>query len=258
MNFVRLQLLHWCHDIDEISRKFDLHDHPYWQLEIVISGRIMVHDGNESFQLMPGCFWLLPPQSPHTFLKEAPPSESYSFKFAVEDDDTMIGGRALVLRPDNYFIHWLSENLLKLVDGETQGSLIANRKKETLEYLLLDVLHYAHRETLRNNELPEIVAQLREMVLSRGKIVNVEFAAAELNISVSRLKYLFSQAVKDGDTSVKKFIDQTCLELIENYLKYSDFSIGRIAETTGFPDIYALSRFYTRLRGYPPSHFKPV
>lgn len=263
MDFIQIQLLHWCHDENEIIRKVFVHDHPYWQLEFMVKGRIMIHDGVRMFQFTPGSFWLIPPQAPHAFLKENIHTESYSFKFAVADDEIMAGRQARILLPDNYLIGWIGKNLLELVRGETQGSLIAGKKKDTLEYLLLDILHYAHREIKQDEVMPEIIAQIREMVMALGKKVNVESVAASLDISVSRLKYLFAQAVKEssvtgGDTSVKKFIDLTCLELIENYLKYSDFSIGRIAETTGFPDIYALSRFYTRLRGYPPSHFKSV
>jgi|GEM_PF-4684124 AraC-like DNA-binding protein len=262
MNLFRLKLLHWCHDKNEITRMLTIHDHPYWQLEFCTDGHIATHDGEKMLMLLPGMFFLVPPQAPHGFLKPCPGTESYSFKFQIADDVRLSADWATPV-PPSPFTRWLGGVLLELVVNETQGSLSVNRKQDALEYLLSNVVHYVYREPRESTVLPEPIIQLREMVLSEGKRINVEMAAARLNCSVSRLKYLFARAAArcrevNGDTSVKRYLDRVCLELVENYLEYSSFSIGRIAETTGFPDIYALSRFYTRMRGYPPSRFNPV
>lgn len=259
MNLIRLKLLHWCHDLNEIVPQLALHDHPHWQLEFGVGGRIVTHDGEKKLMLLPGMIFLVPPQSLHGFLKPQPSTESYSFKFKIEDDNQWSGGRPRLFPPDP-FTRWLGQVLVELIANETQGSLIVNHKQDALEYLLLSVVHYIYRGYQQSTALPEPIAQLREMVLYKGKEINVELAAQQLGCSVSSLKYSFARAARqcpelNGDTSIKRYLDQVCLELIENHLEYSHFSIGRIAETTGFPDIYALSRFYTRMRGFPPSQF---
>ena len=261
MNLINLELLHWCHDQNEIIRQLTVHDHPHWQLEFCVGGRIAAHDGKKILTLQPGMVFLVPPQSSHGFQKPHPNTESYSFKFKIEDDTDLSGSRIRLVPPDS-LTRWWGRVLLELIADETQGSLIVNHKQDALEYLLLNIMHYVYRGFQKGTALPEPITQLREMVLSEGREINVETAAARLGCTVSSLKYSFARAAKqcpelNGDTSVKRYLDRVCLELVENHLEYSSFSIGRIAETTGFPDIYALSRFYTRMRGFPPSHFKP-
>jgi AraC-like DNA-binding protein len=261
MNLIQLELLHWCHDQNEVIRQLTIHDHPHWQLEFCVKGSIATYDIQKTLLLQPGMFFLVPPQSSHGFLKPHPNTESYSFKFKIDNDIHWSGANIRWISPDD-FTRWLGRVLLELIADETQGSLIVNHKQDALEYLLLSMVHYVYRGFQKGTALPEPITQLREMVLSEGRKINVEMAATRLGCTVSSLKYSFARAAKqclelNGDTSVKRYLDRVCLELVENHLEYSSFSIGRIAETTGFPDIYALSRFYTRMRGFPPSHFKP-
>ena len=249
-------VLKFCsHDVNQalVDR---LHAHPYWQMEYIAGkSSIRLCDRNgECGEVPPGVFVLIPPLTPHRFLRSGKGTESYSLKFIWEAEAP--GQEIHRYSVSQVFFAWSAVNLIRIFSG----SFPVRQRNLFLEYLLMNILHFTMAgEPCDVRESP-LFSRLYDLVHARGREVNVSLAAEELKMSVSQLKYRFvcesrNAPERNAGSSVKKYLDTLLLELIEDYLKYSALSIGEIARATRFPDIYSLSHFYKRMRGRAPTCF---
>ncbi len=255
---LRAKLLHWVHDVDEITQGREKHRHPHWQMELIRAGSFPIDLEKETVTLEPGDILLLPPQALHGIFKSRPGTETYSFKFEYETKEGAEKFPARILKRGEVFPRWLADSVCALLQGENQQTLAAHGKTAILEYLLSCAADYSLSKAAYRAE-PELAVRLREAVLYHGKEVDLAFAAKWLHLPVSGLKYRFRKLRKshpEYGNSPSEFCGRICLEMIENYLEYSSLSIGEIADAIHFPDIYALSRFYAKKRGIPPSEFR--
>jgi len=257
---MRTQFLYWFHN--ELSAKSlpCEHLHPYWQLEVVISGHLHIGPIKKMREFKAPCMVLVSPETLHTVQKSSGEGEAFSFKFQLIEHQQDFPGIFAI--PNDYLGNWLYMTIINLFRSEKQNSELFINKVHLLEHLLAMLLE--HIDTCLSGTLPaepELLVRLREFVLMIGRDANIDTASKYLNCSPAHLKYMFrciSQTYSElgAGTSVKDFIDQVCVELIEKHLRYSKMPIGEIAKAVNFPDIYKLSRFYRRIRKITPSDFR--
>ncbi len=231
------------------------HSHPYWQLEYVAGGVPvqLVDAGGGRTEVSPRMFVLIPPLTPHRFIRAGGGTETYSFKFTFETESGF--AREIRFYPATPpFFSWLAEEVERMFSGT--GSL--RQRDLLLEYLLMALLHYVSQDEPAAPGEPMLFSRLYDLVHSRGREMNVSLAAEELSMTRSQLKYRFlcesrNAPDRNAGTSVKRYLDRLLAELIDDYLNYSALTIGEIARATRFPDIYSLSHFYKRMRKTAPT-----
>ena len=248
------QLKFLSHDVN-LSLSDREHSHPYWQLEYVAGGApVAICDGSgKRRELPPRTFVLIPPLTPHRFIRSGEGTETCSFKFTFEAE-SVFSREIRLYSASQPFFEWVAGQMEHLF----AGSCSVLQRNLLLEYLLMDLLHFVFQGTPAAGGESPLFSRLYDLVHSRGREVNVSLAAEELNLTVSQLKYRFlcesrNAPERKAGTSVKRYIDGLLAELIEDYLKYSALTIGEIAKATRFPDIYSLSHFYKRMRGRAPT-----
>ena len=243
------------HDVNQSLADRE-HSHPYWQLEYV-AGRLPVQireRSGQSHEVSPGVFVLIPPLTPHRFIRAGEGTETYSFKFTFDPEPTYAGEIRFYAASQPFF-SWIAEQ----VEHWFAGTCSVRQRNLLLEYLLMDLLHYVFQGEPVGGGEPRLFTRLYDLVHSRGREVNVSLAADELRLTVSQLKYRFlcesrKAPGRNAATSVKRYLDGLLAELIDDYLQYSTLSIGEIARATRFPDLCSLSHFYKRMRGRAPTH----
>ena len=129
-------VLKFCsHDVNQalVDR---LHAHPYWQMEYITGkSSIRLCDRNgECGEVPPGVFVLIPPLTPHRFLRSGNGTESYSLKFIWEAEAP--GQEIQRYSVSQVFFAWSAENLIRIFSG----SFPVRQRNLFLEYLLLNFL----------------------------------------------------------------------------------------------------------------------
>jgi len=72
------EILYWARDSKSIVVS---HSHPYFQLEIVASGRLYGRDGDGDFVIGPGQCRVFPPGTVHRFTENSDDLDFFSIKF---------------------------------------------------------------------------------------------------------------------------------------------------------------------------------
>lgn len=107
-------VLKFCsHDVNQTLAD-RLHAHPYWQMEYIAGkSSIRLCDRNgECGEVRPGVFVLIPPLTPHRFLRSGKGTESYSLKFTW---DAEAPGREIHrYSVSQVFFAWSAENLIRI------------------------------------------------------------------------------------------------------------------------------------------------
>ena len=246
-------LLYWGWDIDEFISD-PPHRHPFWQIEVIANGNITTTIDEDIYVLEDNCIIVIPPENLHNFQKKATPvGNVFSFKFEI---DALADNLQSAIIPDNDFSKHISNTLKTLLYNNKKNRLLSGDQKIALEYLIRDIVHYCY--VYKAHELVQdsrIVRELYKLINYQGKNINIESAAEALNCSTSFLKRYIK---KEKGISAKAYIDRECVKLIQQHLVYSSFNLTKISEIMNFPDIYAFSRFFKRMRGMSPSQYRQI
>jgi AraC family transcriptional activator of pobA len=246
-----LKLLYWCRDINYVLDDKP-HCHPYAQIEINMRGSMRAVCGTIDHVLQAADIILIPPNYIHSFTEKQPADnrETYSFKFELPEHCADIQPRVI---SNNAFCKGIA-GALAAVSGTGNNYYLTPPGKFLIESLLGSVCEYIARSHQKEeNAEPDFVTELKKMIASEGKNVNVESAAEYLGISPGHLKYRFKS---EYGIPPKQFIDNECLGIIKQRLIYSPMPVGQIADGMNFPDLYAFSRFFKRMTGITATQFR--
>lgn len=254
MQFLNCHLLHWSYEKHHFPDVPE-HVHNYFQIEFCVSGAIRFTSGMQKMLLKAGEYMLIPPGTKHAMVYEGKDLEYYSFKFEVENLPEKLSNQ-LIMQSVSSLNNWVSESLVHLRPHDQYLNMPINDNRIILEALLLNMLKQALTPFSAGNR-PKLLRDIVDLVAARGASVNVQTVAEVMRINLTQLKYrykLIQQNLSETERmTLKEFIDNELIKLIDRFLFYSDLSLTEIAEQTRFNNIYTFSRFVTRMTGSPPS-----
>ena len=240
----RVEVLLFEHGTASGHQRVPMHTHPFWQFEVIRTGRADCNLAGTKLRLKAGDLLLIPPETPHDFTYLRPSCAYISIKFdlttrsAVPSKPLPPTAATLALRhalpflaksPDSLkTIHAILRHLLTALFIERGSSLSDDANSDFL-------IHRAR----------QLIAA------SQGRKITVADLANRLGISAGYLAARFRAGEK---TSLKSYLDKQRADRAIDLLRYSDLSISRIAETLEFPDPFTFSRFMSRHAGLSPRH----
>lgn len=224
------------------------HTHPFYQLELCLSGSLPCHSQERDFLLSPGQIWLIPPEFPHEFSESRTPYEYLSLKFNYTGSVSSFHGCSPVIGYYMELIQALLRNNCPFSPHSQEGKRILENHLDGL------MAHLSSKESHIPEETP-FMDTCRELVCQWGYRVNVAFLAEYFHYTRSQLQYRFAKE-HHASGNIKYFIEEILLDLAKKHLQYSGKSISEIARIMNFPSLYAFSRFFKRKTGLSPLHAK--
>jgi AraC-like DNA-binding protein/quercetin dioxygenase-like cupin family protein len=242
---VRVEVLYVQRGTSPAGHEFPAHAHPFWQLEIALSGRFRCSlggDRGEDLLLAPGDGLLIPAGVAHGFGYPRR-SRHVSFKARVEGVAAPAAPLALGVLPG-----WpgLRDALVALVDHERPD----RHRQHATGHLLAAVVALATAPAPEREVAPSLVEQVRALVEhGENRRWSVATVARTLGYSPGHASSRFrAQAAM----TLKSFLDQARQEAATRLLADTPRAIGEIAELLEFPDVFAFSRFVKRVAGVSP------
>ena len=247
------RLLYWGWDVNDFASD-PPHRHPFWQIEVIVNGRIETAVDGEIFTLDDNSIFVIPPENLHNFNKKRTSvANVLSFKFDFANTPANL--HSTIISGSEFSDH-ICSTLVNLLAGNKRNRLLSADSQIALEYILGNIVHYCYAHKPQDvAQESRFVRELCEYINYHGKDVNVQSAAENFKCSTSFLKRHIKQ---EKGISAKAFIDRECFRIIKKHLKYSNLKLTQIAEIMNFPDIYAFSRFFKRMSGLSPSQYRKL
>lgn len=240
------EILYWGRGGQNLTPE---HIHPFFQLEIGISGVLRGADSRGPFTIGPGECRLFAPEEPHGFHGNGGMLDYASLKFRFPK---------FTFTPRNDRVTAaLLERIVALLPA---GPIPPGQDAERLHLLageLYLLLLELHRDAPPAADAPPaLLRRINAAVLQQGYRLNVSLLADELGLSLSQLKYRFQLENNTASPHLKDYIDSLLTFAARRHLEYSALRPGEIAELLRFPDVYTFSRFFKRRTGMTPSEFR--
>ena len=225
------------------------HIHSFYQLEICINGEFHGKSQGKNIRLLPGNYWLIPPETLHHFVAYRKDVEYYTLKFTfptavpameIEDDVT------------KYHL----EAIRRIICNEVPPSAFSNAGKEIIEAHLYAFLnHISVKADTPQEKESDFMMRLREEICCQGYRMNVNELVQFCRCTRPQFKYRFKKEAKWNGT-IKQYINHILFEVARNHLQYSAMSLSRISEIMSFPNLSLFSRFIRKQSGMSPSQYR--
>lgn len=220
-----------------------LHQHPFWQMELVLRGEIRFQVRTRNYLIKKGEFFLIPPQVDHSLQYGASENDYFSVKFEFNHQSAV----------DAYRLNQCPtlERIQKMIRGLIEADLDMNMAilmQKILQTLIPFIFTMVRDESIETEQDSKILAnRIKSYVDSlNGRKLKVSEVAKEINASKNYVSSCFSQ---HHGIPLKTYIDQKRAQTAKRLLEYSDLRIKEIADAMDFPDPFTFSRFFK-------SHFK--
>lgn len=225
------------------------HIHSFYQLEICISGEFHGRSHEKNVRLLPGHYWLIPPETVHHFASYRKDVEYYTLKFTFR---SAVPEREVYDDVTKYHL----EAIRRIICNETPPSAFSNSGKEIIEAHLYAFLNHiaSHAEKAQEQE-SDFIMRLREEICCHGYRMNVNELVQFCRCTRPQFKYRFKKESRWNGT-IKQYIDHVLFEVARNHLQYSGMSLSRIAAIMHFPNLSLFSRFIRKQSGMPPSRYR--
>ena len=269
--FVRFQ-------VDEGRHFYDkLHQHPQWQLTVILEGRGQLMVGDYLGRFEPGDIFLFSANLPHVFRSDAeyfdPMGNKKSLGHTLFFDFDALG-KGLWEVEDFFPLHqWLQHHKgCHLIQGNTREILRAElagfANKSGLGKLV------AALEILRHLQDGDDMALLTKTISQRdfsetegkrmGQVMSFILAESHRNLQLQEVadvaimsKEAFCRFFKErtGKTFTE-FLNQVRIHQACQLLQETDLSISQIAYQSGFQNLSYFNRAFKKLRGDTPKEFR--
>jgi AraC-like DNA-binding protein/quercetin dioxygenase-like cupin family protein len=236
----------------EQHRSVPLHHHPFWHLDIHVSGTALLLTRRGRTQLNPGDVYFIPAGVPHGFSYPDLPADFLTLKVAVLGRE---GDEILFAKPSPL----VSSIRRALLEATPRIGVPTPDERPTIELLAAALIAHCYPESAAapssagELEAP-LVASIKTLVGSaQGKIPSVKAVAQRMGYSISHVTSRFRAA--EG-VPLKRYLDEERRRAAVWLMEYSDQCIGDVAQALEFPDIYSFSRFFKRMTGKCPREFR--
>jgi len=245
---VRCRLLYHERESQQRQRAVRYHAHPFWQIEVALTGGIEAQAGGTTWRMAAGDVLLIPAHVPHGFLYAGPDCRWVSVKAAVEGRPA---ARAARLSARRAALEGLCAALLAI--ARERGEPAAG-EREALEGILAALVALEYPAHAAPEEKAPLAAEVRALLEREGgRALTVAEVARRLGYSVSHVSARFR---REAGLALKSFLDRHRARMAARALEYSDLSIGEVAETLSFGDVFAFSRFFKRVMGRSPRLYR--
>lgn len=239
---VRCEVLYAQRGTSPAGHVFASHAHPFWQVEVAISGGFCCLIGDDAVHLRPGDGLLIPAGLAHGFRYDR---RSRHVSLKVRVDGVAIPPAVIPLAK---LTGWpaLRDALVALVDHDRPD----RARQHAAGHLIEAIIALAAAPRPEHEEPPSIVEQVRNLVEhGENRRWSVAAVAQALGYSPGHASAVFrAQAAM----TLKSFLDQARQEAAARLLAETDHPIGEIADLLEFPDVFAFSRFVSRVAGVSP------
>lgn len=265
--------LHWILPLRQIF------DH---EILFIEQGKIELTIENKKYVAEENDLVLLPPKIPHTFQAkgEKPLIQPHlHLDFTYRDDfdkvyvpfEPISDPDKMSLFRENEFAKWdlpyvvkfasphLSQPILKLIheiiNTNMEKSLVSVLKTKIL---VLNLFNNIIAATFGKNDFPDLnrslfVSMQLMMEKQLSSSLDLVYISKALGYSKNHLCSLYKKQF--GITPVKQY-EKMKLEKALSYLSQAQLGISEIAETLGFDYVGDFTRFFKRMTGTSPSHYR--
>ncbi len=255
------------------------HSHPVFHLMYVTEGRGVFYVNDEAFEAEAGMLFIINPNEPHHFYFDPlTPITNYECTFLFRDMDgeptaihffdLLEANRSLRLSAELFRTRMYVPSPLRplLIEGY-QRILQARRDGTTKEYLsvmVLDLILRVEDITVRINGFEQnattvrtedhTIAAVKQYLRTkmRDKILLQELADL-VHLTPNYLCTLFKEHT---GTTLMSYLQQIRMREAEKLLTYTDLSIYRIAENTGFEEASYFTKVFRKTYGVSPTEFR--
>lgn len=246
---LRLDCMYLFHQwySDAPAGKTAVHQHPYWHVDCIVDGEGQIETGSSTDGFSAGDCVVIPAGIEHAFHYVSARNSWVSIKCKVTGHPPV----------RDAFIQTKLTSTGLMID--TVKALLPTDRAITCDeriatgYVLCAMLAGPIAQERQHNTR-SLRRQLESLVHTHATHpLSVTQAAEHLGYSASHLSARLRQ---ETGLSPKEIIDRARANLACQRLVYSDENITQVAETMGFTDIYAFSRFFKRLCGESPTSFR--
>ena len=234
------------------------HNHAFYELHIIASGRLVYGFGNEELVLCDSLFTVIPPHRRHKVQSHSKSIEKFTLAFEADEDSRF----ALAMDKLADKAHTLTqsqkhcfEEILSLCDSKS------DYKTERIYLLLCNLLfEIAQTADVKAKSTPHR-PETDDRVFKAKKYIEDNFdiffscqeVAAYCRISEKQLGRLF---IKHEGTGLLDFIHGSKMQMIAKLMSRNTLTHSQIAEQLGFSSVQYYGKFIQRMTGMSPEQYK--
>lgn len=226
----------------------NVHVHPaFWHIDVLTAGRALVVTPDGAHGFTTGQILLIPANVVHAFRYPEVGTAWFSIKFAC--DGIAHPDRPLTITPTE-----LQGRLVAILREYVQPPVLSAADTSTVGYLLAALLtQVCSAEDHPPKTSPFLTQLTRWLAAHAGEALSVAEVARAFGYTPGHAS---ARVKQECGLSLKAFLDQQRADAAERLLIFTDLGIGEIAGQLAFPDVYAFSRFFHRMKGVGPRTFR--
>lgn len=255
----------YCSRKDSLYKQNVYHKHPNnYELQYVLNGTAVheLSDGKQ-FTLKKGYFILMPPDTKHKINLESPDFAKLSFSFSLNPK---------AISQTNFYeiAEKAARNIAiykapKIIKTLTQALIECNVKipdyKNFVLFNILSLVVHIFGIIAENNEIQikknyndqRINDAIKYIEENISATTTVKEVSEHVHLSAKQFTRIFTNTlnISPGD-----YIKNQRAKLIRNYLINLDYTLEDIAENLGYNDTASLIKFFKRIEGVTPYHYR--
>ncbi|MFD2034188.1 AraC family transcriptional regulator [Belliella marina] len=269
--FVRFQIDSGRHFYDK------LHQHPQWQLTLILEGKGQLMVGDYLGRFGPGDMFLFSSNMPHVFRSDPeyfePESEKQSLGYTLFFDFEALGKSMVEVEEFVGLQHWLSQtkgcfSVLGKEQKKIRGELMQFSEIQGLDKMLtalgiLKNLQVSDELHLLNHLIPQRdytetegkrMGQVMSFILTQSQnAISLNEVAAVAHLSKEAFCRFFKE--RTGKTFTE-FLAQVRVHQACQLLQDSEMPISQIAYQCGFQNLSYFNRAFKKIQGESPKEFR--
>lgn len=234
------------------------HNHAFYEIHIVTSGKLVYSFKDEELVLDKGQFSIIPPKCRHKVLSNSKNIGKFTLAFEINETSSLISA---ISRIKNKAVN-LKETalgkfseILKLCESRTPYK--TEQLYLSLCSFLFDIAELGYLPdgaTVHKPECDDRVIKAKKYIEDNFDVFfTCEEVALYCRMSEKQLGRLFR---KFENMSLLEFIHMKKFEAIKNLLRDSEISHRKIAQTLGFSSAQYYGKFVSRMSGMTPEELR--
>ncbi len=223
------------------------HDLACCELICKLSGEVMMHFGGKSYRLTQGTVYILPKGEWGNYSVERI-AHGDCIDIFFESDSIFTDGVYITHIGENKKIESLFKRIFAIWIGKAAG----------YEYECMSLIYRIFSELKANNY---VSSTKRDIIKPAVNFISENFPSSDINldnlaqmcgISYSYFKRIFTE---EFGLSPKKYILRLKINYASELLSEGIYSVSKVAEMSGFTDIYYFSRIFKKQTGITPTEY---